>query len=98
MNSIENKTSNEYFNKVCYQSCNRVKYSINEKEKFVINNTILEIESYGEDFKEYFLRQNSLYEYFETKPYTTFPDEIAFITEKMQKTSLIHINFEESGR
>ena len=89
--SIEKGISNKTLQEFCYHSCHRIKYSLHGKENLPINNTIMEVESYGSEFKEYFLGPKNLYDYFDK-----FENEIAFMAAKMKRTSLIHINFEES--
>ena len=60
-------------------------------EKKPIEETLLDIDSYGEEFKGYYQNPNNLYGYLGS--FSTLDD---FLKAKMSKTSLVHINFEES--
>ena len=54
--------------------------------------TIVNLKSYGTDFENYFLKSERLFHYLDHFSRTEF----GFATSRLQRSSLIHINFEES--
>ena len=74
----------------CYPACKRIKYLLKEAEKYPITDTIHNLESYGDDYTNYF--QKSLL----GDGRYTFADMNKFLDLKLKKTSLIHINFDEA--
>ena len=70
----------------CYESCKNVKYSLNLLEKSPIDKN-LNLDRYGEEFENYIIKQNRLY------PYQA---QFGYLDHRLQRMSIIHINFEES--
>ena len=88
---IRNGLEDKAVRKRCYHACKRIKYSLQLAEKKPIEETLLDIDSYGEEFKGYYQNPDNLYGYLGS--FDTLDD---FLKAKMSKTSLVHINFEES--
>ena len=74
----------------CYEPCKNVKYSLILKENSQMEK-IINLKSYGNDFENYFLKSEKLSDYLE---YATYRRSLE--RAKLKKSSLIHINFEES--
>ena len=74
----------------CYPACKRIKYLLKEAEKYPMTDTIPNLESYGDDYTNYF--QKSLL----GDSRSTFGDMDKFLDFKLKKTSLVHINFDEA--
>ena len=74
----------------CYESCKHVKYSLYLLQNSKIDK-IINLESYGDDFNNYFTKSERLFHYM-GKPWT--PRD--FVEPRLQRSSLIHINFDES--
>ena len=89
--SLEHAIGDLQLQEKCHQPCKEVMYSLNEAEKLPMTDTLLNLDSYGLHYEEYFLRFKGLNDYFES--YLTRED---FLKSRMQRTSLVHINFEES--
>ena len=93
--AILNGTIDMDLKEQCHESCKIVKYSLTLQE-----NSKIDTEwnadgwiygwSYGKDFDNYFLKSERLFHYLHT------PNPSSFSYQRLQRSSLIHINFEES--
>ena len=79
----------------CYESCKNIKYSLILQDTSIMDN-ILRMDmddtfKYGDDFKDYFLRSKRLSHYMDHSY-----NQNGFVLARLRRSSLIHINFEES--
>ena len=74
----------------CYESCKNVKYSMYTLENSLMD-VNLNLENYGEEFLNHYLKSERLHSYM-----GNFDTQNKFLAPKLKKTSLVHINFEES--
>ena len=100
---IENGIEHLGLHNSCYEACNYVKYSmiLNEdlpmtdccfpKNGYDSDNRLLSFDRYGEEFINYLYKSERLYRYL-----GHFLGKKPFLKPKLEKLSLIHINFEES--
>ena len=91
---FENGTKDMNLKGSCYESCKNVKYSLMLLENSLIDKN-LNMDKYGEEFKNYANKADRLYPYLGLNPSmgSTFQD---FINLRLQRMSIIHINFEGS--
>ena len=73
----------------CYESCKNIKYSFKllKNSPGIWNNG-----EYGEDFTSYLFKPERLYPYMES----SIPYKENFVSHRLQRISIIYINFEES--
>ena len=74
----------------CYESCKNIKYSLILQDSSLMD-TIINLDIYGTDFENYFLKSERLYHYLDYHY-----SESHFVKPRLQKSSIIHINYEES--
>ena len=85
-----NGTKNMTLKDGCYESCKNVKYSLTLLENSHIDVTA-SLHSYGQDTIDYFFKSNKISDYM-----GNFWNSGDFLRKRLQRFSLVHINFEES--
>ena len=75
---------------ICYESCKNVKYSLILQENSLID-TISNLDSYGQDTVNYFMKSKKISDYM-----GNFWNLGDFLRPQLKKSSIVHINFEES--
>lgn len=75
----------------CYESCKNVKYSLNLLKNSKIDAGNLNLKTYGMDFEKYFMKSDRLSHYVDW-----FHIQSLFVKSRLQRSSIISINFEES--
>ena len=88
--AILNGTKEVNLKNQCYELCKNVKYSLIQHENSQMDR-IRNLESYGDDFVDYFTKTERLLPYMDW-----FNTQRGFVVPRLQRSSLIHINFEES--
>ena len=71
----------------CYESCKNVKYSLKLLEN---SHGVWHLGKEGEEFTNYLFKPERLY------PYLDMGSENEYLNGRLQRISIIHINFEES--
>ena len=89
--SIQNGTEDLELHGRCYKACKRIQYGLIVAENVPMTDSLLNFESYGEEFVKYFLQPNKLLGFL---GYGYVYNQEEFLKQKLEKTSLIHINFE----
>ena len=74
----------------CYESCKNVKYSLILQENSLID-TIANLDSYGQDTVNYFMKSKKISDYM-----GNFWNLGDFLRPQLKKSSIVHINFQES--
>ena len=87
---IINGTRDMDLKDLCYESCKNVKYSMTVAETSYMN-VNMNMDNYGEEFLNHYLKSERLHSYF-----GKFDTMYDFLRPKFKKSSLVHINFEES--
>ena len=87
--SFANGTKDVNLKESCYESCKNVKYSLILLENSPIDKT-LNIDLYGEEFKNYLIKPERLY------PYLNIYNEEQILEKRLKRMSIIHVNFEKS--
>ena len=108
-NVLQNAIENMKMRDECLEACKYVKYGLNLNEDFPMTEccistsaltsqqlqssarVLLNFEKYGEEFTDYLYQSKKLYRYL-----GNFYKEQDFLIPKLEKMSLIHINFDES--
>ena len=98
--SVSNRTENLSEQHKCLEACKEFKYGLVLLEDLPMTDALLDyslnsmkFESFGEDFNNLILRPEKLIQY---RGFETFYGQIGtFLKEKLQKVTLVHINFEE---
>ena len=95
--AILNGTMDMDLKEQCHESCKIVKYSSLILQENSNMDTIINLESYGDDFNNYFTKTERLLHYM-GNPWTGITPwtQREFVEPRLQRSSLIHINFEES--
>ena len=89
---MKNGTENVEIQDSCYQSCKHVKYSMKLLKDSSMTEALSNFKKYGKDFSQYFLQYDKLYHVLGNH---NSKDE--FLTARLQRVSLVHINFEEAN-
>ena len=79
----------------CYESCKNVKYSLILLENSPVDNVASNMDKYGEEFKKYVFNQSRIHPYLGFYRYSSNMEKY-YIERRLQRTSIIHINFGES--
>ena len=74
----------------CFESCKNVKYSMVSVENSPMDIN-MNLDIYGEEFLNHYLKSERLHTYF-----GSFGSKEDFLKPKFKRSSLVHINFEES--
>ena len=98
--SVSNRTENLSEQHKCLEACKEFKYGLVLLEDLPMTDALLDyslnsmkFESFGEDFNNLILRPEKLIQY---RGFETFYGQIGtFLKEKLQRVTLVHINFEE---
>ena len=88
--AILNSTKDVNLKDQCYESCKSIKYSLILQDSSLMD-TIINLDIYGTDFENYFLKSDRLYHFLDYHY-----KESNFVKPRLQKSSIIHINYEES--
>ena len=74
----------------CYKACQRIQYGLNLQADVPMTDILLNKDIYGKEVEDYFLQPRKLYDFF-GKAYA----ENDIWKPKLERTSLIYINFED---
>ena len=97
--SIRNRTENIIEQDKCIEPCQQFKYSVVLLEDLPMTDALLtdfnfmKFESFGEDFNRLFLNSEKLIQYRGYHGWYGLP--ATFLQEKLERATLVHINFEE---
>ena len=87
--AIEKGTQELDLGKGCHKACKRIMYGLSAASDLPMTETLLNFESYGNEFARYFLQPSKLFDYF-----GQHYNRDGFLKPKMESMSLISINFD----
>ena len=96
--SMKNRTANLDAQEKCFEACKQIKYGLVLLEDLPLTDALQDynfkkFESFGDDFNNLFLRPEKLIQYRGFKSFYGLPT--TFLQEKLNRATLVHINFEE---